>query len=110
MFARVFCSYLAREARTRIRSHADRPASFLALLAMNANFIEYKFQLLKQCARQQLAEDFDITEMKKHMNCINPYNILKESIFHLVLRLRGALPIFLKSLMELEDHPRCRGV
>ena len=33
-------------------------------------------------------------ELKKHMNCINPYTILKESIFHLVLRLRGGLRIF----------------
>ena len=46
-----------------IRSHADRPRPFLAQLAWNANFIEDKFQLLKQFARQQLAEDFDITEI-----------------------------------------------
>ena len=63
-------------------------------MAWNANFIEDKFQLLKQCARQQLAEDFGITEMKKLMKCFNPYNILKESIFHLVPRLRGGLRIF----------------
>ena len=44
---------------------------------MNANFVEYKFAV-----------------MKKFMKCINPYNILKESIFHLVPRLRGGLRIF----------------